>query len=76
MKNTFLSKEYDKFKASLTESVKSAMAVKQSYFTASENAIASMETSKIMQRSRFIRSQTNIGDVSFNLAAGSEIKLG
>jgi DNA-directed RNA polymerase specialized sigma54-like protein len=75
MKNAFLTKEYDKFKASLTESVKSAISVKQNYFPTVEN-ISHMEGSKILQRSRFTRNPGSASDVSLNLSGASEIKLG
>lgn len=57
MRNAFLTKEHEKFKATLTESVKSAIAVKHSFYPSAESTPSNMDGTKLMQRSRFSRSQ-------------------
>jgi regulator of replication initiation timing len=70
MKNAFLTKEHEKFKATLTESVKSAVAVKQSFYSSAESTPTNMDGTKFLQRSRFSRSQGQNDNV-LNLAVVS-----
>jgi hypothetical protein len=67
MKNAFLTKEHEKFKATLTESVKSSIALKQSFYSSTENTPANMDGIKLLQRSRFSRSQSSQSDNALNL---------